>query len=105
MGQNLIVGAGYGLDLFALAGILSDLVRRYVGFVDDFTDPLTRRDGIGRQNQRRAAQSVHDAKSDESFAGAARQDDDSTAAARTTRGVENVDCFLLVRPETQRTAT
>src|ERR1035437_5005684 len=99
MGQNLIVCDGNRLDFLPLAGVFANQVRRDVGLVDDFANPLPRRDGVGRQDQSGAAQTIHDSEADNGFAGSTGKHDDTTTAPHPTSGIKHVNGFLLIGSE------
>src|SRR5450432_2948676 len=102
--EYLVGRHGDGPDLFAVAGILADLRRSQACFIEQFGDPLAHRDGVWREDQRRALHGGHRADSHDRLSGATRQDDDATAAAHTATGVERGHRVALVFAEREGVA-
>ena len=79
-GQDLVGGDRDGADLLARAGVLADLVLRQGGEADEFLLPLTRRDRVGNQDERRRRAPGHGCGAHEGLAGPAGQDDHAGAS-------------------------
>ena len=90
-GDHLIGRDGHRPDLFALPGVLADLLFGQRRACDQLALPLPAGHGVGHQDQRRRAGFRHGCRADQGLAGAAGQHDDTGAAVP-----ERVGCHLLV---------
>src|ERR1051326_2517129 len=96
IGQDLVGADGDGANLFALAGILSDLVWGDGGFIAQFADPLAHGDGIGRQDKGTALKGGDQSDADQCFARPTGQDNDAAASAGAAAEMKGADgCFLI----------
>ena len=74
-GEHLVGGDRDGADLLARAGVLADLLLGQGGEADELLLPLTRRDRVGDQDERRRRALGHGGGAHEGLAGPAGQDD------------------------------
>ena len=78
-GEHLVGGDRDGADLLARAGVLADLLLGQGGEADELLLPLTRRDRVGDQDERRRRALGHGGGAHEGLAGPAGQDDHARA--------------------------
>ena len=79
-GEHLVRGDRDGADFLARAGVLADLLLGQGGEADELLLPLTRRDRVGDQDERRRRTLGHGGCAHEGLSGPAGQDDHARAS-------------------------
>jgi hypothetical protein len=95
-GEDLVGGDGDGADLFALAHVRADLIRREVGLVEDLAHPLVYGRGVRGQDEGVGVHEAHRLERDDGLARAAGQHDDARAAARRAVGEHGLGRGVLI---------
>src|SRR5579863_9255635 len=97
IGQYLISADSDRADIFTVSGIFAYHFRWNIGLVPYFGNPLAYSYCVWRENERCPLDIRHCSQSNNSFACAARQNDDATAAAGCAIGIEcRCRCILIV---------